>query len=68
VDVADNFSRVDLTPRNAVKIGDRGCRHLQAFQFLLRNRVGNGPHITLNVSGYAKTGMGHGQTEVYPTS
>jgi len=37
--VADDFIRVDLAPRSAVKIGNSGRRNFQTFQFLLGNRV-----------------------------
>jgi hypothetical protein len=38
VDVADHFIRVDLAPRDAVKIGNSGRWNLQAFQLLLCGR------------------------------
>jgi hypothetical protein len=50
VDVADHFICVDLASRRTVKIGNSGRRHLQPFQLLLADRVGNSTHIALNVS------------------
>jgi hypothetical protein len=48
VNVADNFIRVDLTPRNTMKIGNGVRRNLQTFKLLLRDRVGDRPHVSLN--------------------
>ena len=44
VNVGDHFIRVDLAPRHAMKIS-RG--DLQTFKLLLRDRLGDGPHVSL---------------------
>jgi len=43
VDVADDLIGADLAQRGAAQVSNSRLRHLQAFEFLLCNGVGNGP-------------------------
>jgi hypothetical protein len=49
MNVADNVVRIDLAARNPLQVGNCGLWDLQAFKLLLRDGVGNVPHVTLNV-------------------
>jgi hypothetical protein len=49
MDFAEHFRRVDFAPRHPLQIGNRSFRHRQAFQFLLCDRSGHGPHVALNL-------------------
>jgi hypothetical protein len=49
VDVADHFIRVDLAPRDTMKVGNCSRRDLEPFELLLPDCVSHGPHVALNV-------------------
>jgi hypothetical protein len=58
VDVADDLVGSDFSLRGAVHILNRSLGDLQALQFLLRDCVGNGPHVALDFL-FAESCTGH---------
>jgi hypothetical protein len=81
VDVADNLIGVAFAACGSVQVGNRSVGHLQALKLLLCNRVGNRPHVALDLSfakrgpaahpfmehfGVTKRGMKAGRKMIYP--
>jgi hypothetical protein len=49
VDIPDYFVRANFAAGGSMQIGNGCFRNRQAFKLLLRDHVGDGPHVALNL-------------------